>query len=77
MPMYQSSYQLIAHKGAFTTEQKEWSRQYFIDEVAPKMERIIAQEQQWLERLPLIVPRTNDTSSREELLQSIRLRFKE
>jgi solute-binding AdeT-like protein len=75
-PMYQSHYQLVARKGAFTTDQQEWSRRYFFNEVAPQMEKSVAQEKEWLKSLPLITPLSGDALAREEMLQQVRLEIR-
>ncbi|MDF1781649.1 MAG: DUF6091 family protein [Alcanivoracaceae bacterium] len=77
VPMYQGSYQLIAHKDAFTDEQWQWSLQYFYSDVKPQMEKIAAQEQEWLASFNLIYPDVGDAPSRENLLQKIRLELRE
>ena len=77
MPLFQSTYRLVATREDFSLEQLDWSRAFFLDVIAPQADKRIEVEQKQLGTWPVIQVNDTERAALNDLLRELRLSLRD
>lgn len=77
MPLFQSTYRLVATREDFSLEQLDWSSAFFQDVTAPQADKRIEVEQKELATWPVIQLSDTERAALSDLLRELRLSLRD